>query len=137
MVDHQRSRQRARKILLAGVGAVMVVAALGAAGLYWFLSGDGVRVALEQQATAWLGQPVHIQRAAVAFLPRAALRLHDVRIGEPARLTLARVDLSTALPSLMARRLEDAEVTVSRSRVDMPLSFAGPLSRAAVWRSRR
>ena len=91
-----------------------------------FLSGVSVRVALEQRATAWLGQPVRIGRVTVRFLPRAGLRLDDVRVGEPVRLTLARVDLSTDVRSLMARRIEDGELVVSGSRVDMPLPFAVP-----------
>jgi uncharacterized protein involved in outer membrane biogenesis len=112
--------------MLGGFGLLVLVVALGASVLYWFFSGDSVRIALEQQATAWLGQPVRIGRAAVTFLPRPALRLDEVRIGEPARLTLARVDLSTNLRSLMARRIEDGEVIVSGSRVEMPLPFAVP-----------
>ena len=42
-----------RRLLIA----VVLVVAVAAAGIHWFFSGDGVRVALEQQATAWLGQP--------------------------------------------------------------------------------
>jgi hypothetical protein len=116
-----------RRILIG----IVILVAVAAAGIYWFLSGDGVRVALEQQATAWLGQPVHVGRATVSFLPRVGLRLADVSVGEPPRLTLARVDLSTGLRTLFSRRIEDAELIVSGSRVEMPLPFGLPAQSAA------
>ena len=116
-----------RRVLI-GVVVLVVVAA---AWIYWFFSGDGVRVALEQQATAWLGQAVHIGRATVSFVPRVGLRLADVSVGEPARLTLARVDLSTGLRPLLSRRIEDAQLIVSGSRVEMPLPFGLPTQSAA------
>ena len=40
-----------RRVLLAIVGVLLVLAVALAAAAYWFLSGDGVRVALESQAT--------------------------------------------------------------------------------------
>ena len=107
------------------IGLVIVVA-LAALGIYWFFSGDGVRVALEHQATAWLGQPVHIGRATVSFVPRIGLRLADVSVGEPPRLALSRVDLSTGLQPLLSRRIEDAELIVSGSRIEMPVPFGLP-----------
>jgi len=106
--------------------ASVLVVAVAAAAVYWFLSGDGVRTALEHQATAWLGHPVRIARATVSFLPRVGLRLEDVSVGDPARLRLSRVDLSTGIRPLFSRRIEDAEIVVSGSRVDMPLPFELP-----------
>ena len=111
------------------IGAVILVA-LAALGIYWFFSGDGVRIALERQATAWLGQPVHIGRATVSFVPRIGLRLADVSVAEPPRLRLARVDLSTVLRPLLSRRIEDADLIVSGSRVEMPLPFSLPTQSA-------
>ena len=116
-----------RWLLIVGV----VIVALAAIGVYWFFSGDGVRVALERQATAWLGQPVRIGRATVAFIPRVGIRLADVTVGEPARLTLSRVDLSTGVRPLLSRRIEDAELTVSGSRIEMPLPFSLPVKPAS------
>lgn len=110
---------------------VVILVALAALGIYWFFSGDGVRVALERQATAWLGQPVRIGRASFSFVPRIGLRLADVSVAEPPRLSLARVDLSTGLRPLMSRRIEDAELIISGSRVEMPLPFALPTQSAA------
>ena len=47
-----------RKLLLYLVLAVVVVMLCAAGFVYWFFSGDGLRRAIEQQATAFLGQPV-------------------------------------------------------------------------------
>jgi uncharacterized protein involved in outer membrane biogenesis len=108
------------------LGALLLVMVLGAAGVYWFLSGDGVRVALEQQASAWLGQPVRIGHATASLFPRVAVRLEEVTAGDPVGLRLSRVDLSTGLRALLSRRIDDAEVIVSGSRIEMPLPFGFP-----------
>ena len=93
-----------RKILLFLVIGVVVVALCGTVFLYSFFSGDGLRHAIEEQATAWLGQPVKIGRARAALFPRTAIRLGDVRIGEPARVSLGNVDVSTDFRELISRR---------------------------------
>lgn len=103
-----------------------ILAAAAAAFVYWFFSGDGVRLALERQATAWLGEPVRIESASAQLFPRIALQLGNVRVGDPVRVTLADVEVSTGLRALLSRRVEDAEIIVSDSRVDMPLPFSVP-----------
>lgn len=105
-----------------------MLGALAAAAVYWFFSGDGMRRSLEHQATQWLGQPVRIARATARLFPRVAIQLRDVRVGEPVRLSLANVEVSTGLRPLLSRRVEDAEIIVSDSRVDMPLPFSIPES---------
>jgi hypothetical protein len=117
-----------RRVVLAGLVLVVVLAVLGAGGLYWFLSGDGIRTALERQATAWLGQPVHVAAARVALLPRVAIQLDGVSIGEPVRVTLSEVTVSTGLRALLKRRIADAAVHMRDSRLDLPLPFALPSS---------
>jgi uncharacterized protein involved in outer membrane biogenesis len=104
--------------VLAVSAAIFTVAA-GAA--YWLLSGDGIRVALESQASAWLGQPVRIASATGRVFPRLGINLGDVRIGEPARMTLADVELSASLRALLSRRIDEAEVIISDSRIELPL----------------
>ena len=117
-----------RKIILWVIGAIVLVS-LSAAGLvYWFFSGDGLRLAIEQQATAFLGQPVKVGRARAGIFPRTAIHLSDVRVGEPARVTLADVDVSTDFRELLSRRIQDATITVSKSRIEMPLPFTLPTS---------
>lgn len=110
--------------MLALSGLVLAAMAVAAALLYWLVSGDGIRLALEAQASAWLGQPVRIATASAQLLPRPAIRLGQVTVGEPASLTLASIAVSTDLGALIGRRLENAEVVVSDSRIQMPLPFA-------------
>ncbi len=113
--------------LILGLVVVLAVLALAGAGLaHWFLRGDGVRAALEQQAAAYLGQPVRIARADVDVLPRPRIELGDVVIGEPAAVTLATVRVSTGLRGLLSRRVEDAEVAIATSQIDLPLPLAIP-----------
>src|SRR5688572_16827190 len=115
-----------KRILLIG-GVVIVVLVVGAAGaLYWFLSGDGIRRTLEQQASVWLGQPVQIGSARAQFFPRIGLELSDVRAGNPVRVTLKSVSISAPLQPLLKRRIEDAEVTLANSRIELPLPFSIP-----------
>ena len=115
-----------RRLLLFVLGGIIVLVAGAAAAAYWFLSGDGVRRAIEQQASAWLGQPVTVGSASGQIFPRAAINLGDIRVGNPVRLTLADVQLSTDLRALVNRRIEDATVTIADSRIEMPLPFSVP-----------
>jgi uncharacterized protein involved in outer membrane biogenesis len=113
-----------RKIILWLVGVVVLVFVCAAVFVYWFFSGDGLRRAIEQQATSWLGQPVTIGRARAGIFPRTSIRLGDIRVGNPVRLTLADVDVSTDFRELLSRRIQDATVTVSNSRIELPLPSA-------------
>ena len=115
-----------RKLLLYLVLAVVVVMLCAAGFVYWFFSGDGLRRAIEQQATAFLGQPVKIGRARAGVFPRTAIHLGDVRIGDPARVTLAEVEVSTDFRELLSRRIQDAAITIANSRIEMPLPFTIP-----------
>lgn len=119
-----------RRVLIATL-ALAVIACLSVAGAaYWFLSGDGVRRALESQSSAWLGQPVRIAAARPRLFPRVGIELADVRVGEPPALTLSRLALSADLRPLLSRRIENADILVSGSRIDMPLPFGLPRSAA-------
>ena len=113
-------------MLLIAAATIAAVVLVAAGGLYWFFSGDGMRRALEQQATAWLGQPVRIKAARGQLFPRPGIGLSAVEVGEPVRLTLSSVDLSTDLRALLNRRIEDARVVISDSTIQMPLPFAIP-----------
>jgi uncharacterized protein involved in outer membrane biogenesis len=111
-------------LIVAATIALLIVAAAG--GLYWFFSGDGMRRALEQQATAFLGQPVTIASARGQLFPRPGIGLEGIEVGKPAQLTLASVDLSTDLRALLSRRIEDARVVIADSTIRMPLPFSMP-----------
>lgn len=115
-----------RRILLVVAGALVVVVLVAAALVLWLFSGDGLRLAIEQQATAWLGQPVKIGRARAGIFPRTVIRLRDVRVGDPVRVALAEVDVSTDFRELLSRRIQDADVTIANSRVELPLPFTVP-----------
>lgn len=115
-----------RRLILALVAVVALLAVVAAAVVYWLFSGDGLRRTIEQQATAFLGQPVRIGRARAGILPRTAIHLGDVRIGEPVRVTLANVDVSTNFRELLSRRIQDAAITIANSRLEMPLPFTIP-----------
>ena len=105
-------------LALAFLAAIVLVVA-GAA--YWLFSGDGIRLALESQASRWLGQPVRIASANGQLFPRLGIQLQDVRIGEPLKMRLADVEVSTSLRALFSRRVEDADVRISDSRIELPL----------------
>jgi hypothetical protein len=115
-----------RKVILIAAATIVVLLLVATVGLYWFFSGDGMRRALEQQATSWLGQPVRIKAAAAQIFPRPGIGLSGIEVGEPVVLTLASVDLSTDLRALLNRRIEDASVVISDSRIQMPLPFGMP-----------
>ena len=115
-----------RKLLIIVAAAVVVVVLVAAIGMYVFFSGDGMRRALEQQASSWLGQPVRIKAARGQLFPRPGIGLSGIEVGEPVQLTLANVDLSTDLRALLSRRIQDARVVISDSTIQMPLTLALP-----------
>jgi uncharacterized protein involved in outer membrane biogenesis len=100
-------------MIVRAIAALLVVLGVIAGALYWFIAGGGTREAIEREATAWLGRPVRIGDATVAFYPRLALRLEDVRVGEPVRVTLPRVDIAGPLGILLSRRFDDAPLDFS------------------------
>jgi len=116
----------ARRLTLIAAGILLVVGVGAAFAFYELMSGDGVRLALERQGTNWLGQPVRIGSATARIFPRPGLTLHDVRAGEPVRFVLADLQISTGLKPLWSRRIVDAEIAVSNSRIDLPLPFTLP-----------
>jgi len=119
-----------RRILLYAMAGFLALVVLSAGALYWFLSNDGIRIALEQQASAWLGQPVRIASVGARFWPRPGLTLRDVTVGEPARVTLGEVGVSTELTALLERRIADAAIRIGNTRLELPLPFAIPTAAA-------
>lgn len=105
--------------------AVVVLAAVGAGGLYFWaravLGGDAVRAGVEAQLQETLGQPVTVAAATAGIWPRVTLTLRDVVIGKPARITVSRLHLGTSLGALLSRRIEGAAVALDGARVELPL----------------
>jgi uncharacterized protein involved in outer membrane biogenesis len=121
-----------RKLLL-GILALILVVAIGAILVARGVIGnDTIRRTLEQQLSASLGQPVTIGRLGATFVPRVALDLHDITIGQPAGATIADLSIATGLRGLLSKRVEDAEVIVSNSRipVDVAVGIAGGIASA-------
>jgi uncharacterized protein involved in outer membrane biogenesis len=113
-----------RKIVVAIV-VVLAVALLGGLLLVRsLLDPEHVRQMLERQATGALGQPVTIGHAEPSWWPRAGVTLTGVVVGRPAAITLARTEVSTAMRALISRRIEDAEVSVHDSDLDLPVVLA-------------
>ena len=117
-----------RRLILFVLAGVVAIAVIAAGVLYAFLSNDGIRVALEQQATAWFGQPVKIASAGAQFWPRPGVTLQQVTVGEPARLILAEVSVSTELSALLRRRIADGAIRIRNTRLELPLPFEIPTS---------
>jgi uncharacterized protein involved in outer membrane biogenesis len=115
-----------RKLLTIVAATIVVIVLVAAIGVYLFFSGDGMRSALEQQASSWLGQPVKIKAARGQLFPRPGIGLSGIEVGQPVQLTLADVDVSTDLRALFSRRIEDARIVISDSTIQMPLTLSLP-----------
>ena len=120
-----------RRLILFVLAAVVAIVIVAAGVLYWFLSNDGIRVALEQQASAWLGQPVRIASVGAQFWPRPGLTLERVTVGAPAHLTLAEVGVSTEFGALLRRRMSDGAIRIRNTRLELPLPFEIPTTPAS------
>jgi AsmA-like C-terminal region len=109
------------------IGLLLVLAVLGI-GAYvaaqQIFGSDRARLMLQDKLSERFGQRVQIGSAGVAVYPRPGLDLRDVTIGEPAIVQFGRVQVATRLGGLLSRRIEDAEVIVSGSRVELPKLLA-------------
>jgi AsmA protein len=112
----------ARKILIATL-VVLALLAAAAVVLRRLVDPEAVRAAVEQQATAALGQPVRVGAVDWAFSARPRVVFTDVQIGSPAAITLRRVELATGLRALLSKRVEGAGIVLSGSRIQLPLPF--------------
>ena len=111
------------------IGALLLVGIVAIVVFIWVRSlfaNDTVRLALADQLSRSLGQPVKVGGIGVAIYPRVSVNLRDVAIGEPARIQAGTLKLGAALGALLSRRIEHATVDLSGARVELPLpSFAG------------
>ena len=113
-----------RRFIAIALVAFAVLVAGGAGTVYYALSGDRIKAAIEAQATAALGRPVAIGRATPAFSPRVSLDLRDVVIGGSREVVLERVVVATGVRGLFSRRVEDASIALEHSTVDVPWALA-------------
>lgn len=104
---------------------VLALAIAAAALLYWraqaIFSSDLVRTSVASQLSRALGQPVTIGSIGATILPRVTMVLSDVNIGEPAAVTVSRLDVGTSARALLSRRIENATLAVDGARIQLPL----------------
>jgi uncharacterized protein involved in outer membrane biogenesis len=112
----------ARKLLIVAFVLVALVVIAGVL-VRRLVDPEALRVALEQQATAAVGQPVTVGSLGWSGLARPRVVLQEVQIGSPAAITLARVEVAASLRALLARRVEDAGLVIAGSRIQLPLPF--------------
>jgi len=110
-----------KKIAL-GVAVVLLLTGLGL--FFWaraVLSTDAVRTALAGQLTKALGQPVSVEGVTAGIYPRVTVTLKGVSIGQPARITVASMDVGTDFMALLSRRIQHAALHVNEARLELPL----------------
>jgi uncharacterized protein involved in outer membrane biogenesis len=110
------------KKVVAGLAILLVV--ISAILYFWahsIFSSDLVRTRVAAQMAAALGQPVDIGTIGATIFPRVTMSLGQVRIGNPARITIARLDVGTALRALLSRRIDEAAIHLSGARIELPL----------------
>jgi uncharacterized protein involved in outer membrane biogenesis len=126
---HDYSMQMPRRIVVVAVVVLVVLAGL-ALSVRVLLGGDHIKAAVESQASAALGSPVTIQAAVPRLLPRVGLDLTGITIGATREVTIDRARLTTGFRALLRGRVEDAEISVEHSRIDLrwALSLLGALA---------
>ena len=116
-------RPSARALVAVAVLFVILAVVLAIAARM-ILGGDAVKATIEQQASVALGQPVSIQAASPRIFPRPAIHLTGVSIGAGKQVTIERASLATGLRALLSRRIEDAELSIEGSRIDLRWALA-------------
>jgi uncharacterized protein involved in outer membrane biogenesis len=113
-----------KKLLLGALAFVVIVIAGLAIAVRMLIDPERVRATIESQASAALGLPVTLQAAEVSVWPRARVTLNGLTVGQPASLTLETIEVATAIRALLSRRIENAELTLADSTVDLPALLA-------------
>ena len=106
------------------VGIAVLLVAVTVDLYFWaqsIFSSDLVRTRVAAQMSSALGQPVEIGTIGATIFPRVTMSLGEVRIGNPARVTVAQLDVGTALRALLSRRIEGAAIHLSGARIELPL----------------
>jgi uncharacterized protein involved in outer membrane biogenesis len=110
------------KKILIGVAVLLVVAS---AGLFFWARAvfgqDTVRNALAAQIGQAIGQPVTIGSVGATIYPRVTVKLGDVSIGQPARVTVRTLDVGTDFGALLSRKIEHAAMHMNGARIELPL----------------
>jgi hypothetical protein len=113
-----------KKRLLILLVVLLLLAAALAVAVRVALGGDRIKAAIEAQATSALGRPVTIATAEPRFFPRVSLDLTGISIGSTKEVHIERARLSTGLRALFGLRVEQADIAVERSRIDVRWALA-------------
>ena len=113
-----------KKLLLIGLAVVAITIVGLAIAVRMLIDPERVRATIESQASAALGLPVTLRAADVSVWPRAGVTLTGLTVGAPASLTLETIEVATALRALLSRRIENAELTLADSTIDLPALLA-------------
>lgn len=109
------------KKLVLIVAAIVLVGAIGLViTVRMLIDPERMRATIVSEASARLGIPVTLAAVTPSFWPRAGLAMTDLVVGEPSVVTLHHLDVNTPMRALLSRRIEDAEVIVSDSHVNLP-----------------
>jgi len=112
-----------RLLAWLGLAGVALLVLLGVAA-WWLVTPERIRTSLEDQASRAIGMPTHIERLSVTWFPTVALQLENVRIGDPPQVTASELDVSAGLRGILSRRVDDAALTIRKSRLDLPTLLA-------------
>ena len=113
-----------KKLLIIGLAVIFIAIAGLAVAVRMLIDPERVRSTIAAQASTAIGMPVTLQAAEVSIWPRPRVTLSGLKVGEPASLTLNTIEVATALGALLSRRIENAELTIADSTVDLPALLA-------------
>lgn len=112
-----------KKLAIALVALLILLVAGGWVAVRVLLAPERVRATVEARASAALGEQVRIGSAVARLFPRVGLELRDITIANtPTRLES--VSVETGLRPLFSRRVENALVTISNGRIEIPWFIA-------------
>jgi uncharacterized protein involved in outer membrane biogenesis len=110
-----------KKVLIGGAVLIVLAGTILHFRAQAIVSSDLVRASVGAQLSRVLGQPVAIGSIRARLLPRVSVVLSEVRIGTPARITIASLDFGTSARALLARRIDEATVRITGARIALPL----------------
>lgn len=115
---------RSRRFLIVALIVLAILVVAAGIAVRVLLGGDAIKSAIEAQASAALGHPVTIGSATPRLFPRVSLDLTEVVVGKGREVVLNRIRLSTGLRALVGRRVQDGQVSVEGSQIDVRWALA-------------
>ena len=109
------------------IALAILIVMLAAGVFFWARAGfqsDTVRLALADQLSKALGQPVKVGSISATIYPRLTVNLDAVAIGEPSRIQIKTLHVCTDFRALLSRRIEHDTVHAThrerRHRIQFP-----------------